>query len=120
LEDAASHFQRQYHRAIRDAKRRHWKEFLDNTDNIWKAAQYLGPGKRSFGRIPTLKTDYQIFDNNQEKSWVLLEVFFPPLPDIRKEPQPFIQQPESLPMELITPQEIEVALMKMSSWKAPG
>jgi hypothetical protein len=120
LEDAALHLRRQYHRAIRDAKRRHWKEFLDNTDNIWKAARYLEPRERSFGMIPTLCTADRTIDDDQEKAKVLLEAFFPPLPDIQDAPQMYTQQSEPLPMEPITPHEIEIALMHMASWKAPG
>jgi hypothetical protein len=34
----------------------HWTEFLGESTNIWKAAQYLEPGKgSSFGRITSIK-----------------------------------------------------------------
>jgi hypothetical protein len=71
------------------------------------------------GVIPTLKTAHRIFDDDKEKSRVLLEVFFPLLPEMRKEPQMAMQQLVSLLVEPITLQEIELALIKMSSWKAP-
>jgi hypothetical protein len=93
---------------------------LDNTDNIWKAARYLEPRERSFGMIPTLCTADRTIDDDQEKAKVLLEAFFPPLPDIQDAPQMYTQQSEPLPMEPITPHEIEIALMHMASWKAPG
>lgn len=81
LEDTASDLRKQYHRAIRDAKRCHWQEFLNNADNIWKAARYLEPGERSTGIIPTLRSTNQTFNNDQEKAHALLQAFFPPLPN---------------------------------------
>ncbi|KAJ5215604.1 reverse transcriptase [Penicillium cinerascens] len=120
LEDTVSDLRRQYHRAIRDAKRHHWREFLNNSDNIWKAARYLEPGERSIGAIPTLRSNNQTFDNDQEKAYALLQAFFPPLPNILDEPQEERQQPDPLPMETIAPHEVEAALMKMAPWKAPG
>ncbi|KAJ5215587.1 uncharacterized protein N7498_001994 [Penicillium cinerascens] len=120
LEDTALYLRRQYHRAIRDAKRRHWREFLSNTDNIWKAARYLQPGDHSMGIVPTLRSGEQTISDDQGKAHALLETFFPPLPDIQDEPPRDRPQPDALPMEMITPNEIEAALKGMASWKAPG
>ena len=120
LEDTASYLRKQYHRAIRDAKRRHWKEFLDNTENIWKAARYLQPGDQSMGIVPTLRSGDQTINDDQGKAHALLETFFPPLPNIQDEPPRDRLLPDALPMETITPHEIEVALMRMAPWKAPG
>ena len=120
LEDTASDLRREYHRAIRDAKRRHWQEFLNNTDNIWKAARYLEPGERSVGIIPTLRSTDQTYNDDQEKAHALLQAFFPPLPNILDEPQEGRQRPDPLPMGTIAPHEVEAALKKMAPWKAPG
>jgi hypothetical protein len=120
LEDTAADLRRQYHQAIRDTKRRHWKEFLNNTDNIWKAARYLEPGDRAMGTVPTLRANDRTIDEDQGKAQALLETFFPPLPPIRGESVEDGPQTEALPMEGITPHEIEGALTRMASWKAPG
>ena len=119
LEDTASYLRKQYHRAIRDAKRQHWKEFLDNTDNIWKAARYLQPGDHSMGIVPTLRSGEQTINDDLGKAHALLETFFPPLPDIQDEQPRDRLLPDALPMETITKHAIEVALMRMASWKAP-
>ena len=120
LEDTASYLRKQYHGAIRDAKRRHWKEFLDNTDNIWKAARCLQPGDHSMGIVPTLRLSEHTISDDQGKAHALLETFFPPLPNIQNEPPRDRLLPDALPMEMITRHEIEVALMRMAPWKAPG
>ncbi|KAJ5819464.1 reverse transcriptase [Penicillium riverlandense] len=119
LEEAASYLRKQYQRKIRDAKRRHWKEFLDNTDNIWKAARYLEPRDRVMGVIPTLRMAEQTIKDDREKANTLLQAFFPPLPDIPEAPPRDTPRREPLHMELVSPHEIKAALMKIASWKAP-
>jgi hypothetical protein len=97
LEDTASYLRGQYHRAIRDTKRRHWREFLDNTDNIWKAARYLQPGDRSMGIVPTLRSGNRTINDDQGKAHALLETFFPPLPNIQDESPRDRPLPDALP-----------------------
>lgn len=70
--------------------------------------------------IPTLHPADQAYDNDQEKAHALLQSFFPPLPNILYSPQEDTQQPDPLPMEMVTPHEVEAALMKMAPWKVPG
>ncbi|KAJ5126458.1 hypothetical protein N7448_007237 [Penicillium atrosanguineum] len=41
LEDTASHLRSQYHRAIRDVIRRHWKEFLATPTTFGKRRSTL-------------------------------------------------------------------------------
>ncbi|KAJ5117672.1 hypothetical protein N7448_011304 [Penicillium atrosanguineum] len=120
LEDTALCLRRRYHRAIRDAKRRHWREFLDNTDNIWKAVRYLQPGDQSMGIVPTLRSGERTINDDQGKAHALLETFFPPLPIIQGGPRRDGSLPDALPMETITDHEIEMTLMRMAPWKAPG
>ena len=93
---------------------------MNNTDNIWKAARYLEPGDRALGTVPTLRSGDRRIHDDHGKAHALLETFFPPLPDIQDESPRGATQSEALPMETITPHEIEAALMKMASWKAPG
>jgi hypothetical protein len=118
LEDTASDLRRQYHRAIRDAKRRYWQDFLNNNDNIWKAARYLEPGERSIGIIPALRSTDQTFSDDQGKAHALLQGFYPPLPNFLDEPQEERRRPDPLPMETIAPHEVEAALSSAESPRA--
>ncbi|KAJ5556699.1 hypothetical protein N7494_000614 [Penicillium frequentans] len=120
LEDHALYLRRQNHRAIRDAKRLHWREFLANIDNVWKAARYLQPRDQTMGQVPTLRSGEQTVNDDQGKAHVLLETFFPPLPQIQDEPPRDRPLPDALPMEMLTEHEIEDTLRRMAPWKAPG
>lgn len=116
-EDTAWHLRRRYHQAIRDTKRRHWKEFLSEANNIWEVARYLEPGARA---IPALCSGGRTTDDDQGKAQALLETSFPPLPSIQSESVEDRPQADALAMEAIAPYEIETALMRVASWKAPG
>ncbi|KAJ5091031.1 hypothetical protein N7532_009715 [Penicillium argentinense] len=62
----------------------------------------------------------QTINDDQGKAHTLLRTFFPPPPNIQDEPPRDKSLPDALPMEMITEHEIEVALKRMASWKAPG
>lgn len=47
--------------------------------------------------VSVLCTAERTIDDDQEKAKVLLEAFYPPLPDIQDAPQMDTQQPNSLP-----------------------
>jgi hypothetical protein len=72
------------------------------------------------GTVSTLRSGDQTINDDQGKAHILLETFFPPLPNIQDEPPRDRSLPDALPMEMITEHEIEMALMRMASWKAPG
>jgi len=75
-------------RRSRKQKKKHWEEWLEdvNVDNVWTAHKYAGGAPTDGGntRIPTLKTQADShpkeLDNNEEKSKLLYETFFPPPP----------------------------------------
>jgi hypothetical protein len=120
----AARARNQLHNTIRDKKRSHWNEFLGQADNIWKAAKYLDPQPSAFGNIPVLVTQQGSntveVESDGEKAQVLLNTFFPPVPDGWKEDE----IPEPRPIEMhdpeITTEEIEGALSRITPWKAPG
>lgn len=73
-----------FHHAIKKCNKRHWTEFLGKPTNIWKAAQYLDPGKRfSFGRISVIKgRQGEAIQDKAGMAKELLHNFFlePPVP----------------------------------------
>jgi ribonuclease HI len=109
-----------YLKAIKRAKRTHWKDFLDNTNNVWKAARYLDPeGASAFARIPMLTDGHNTVDSNESIAYALRHAFFPPLPPVtRSEP---IEQPLSpLHCPILTEWEVKRAIFQANPWKAPG
>ncbi|KAK7582830.1 hypothetical protein V3481_012128 [Fusarium oxysporum f. sp. vasinfectum] len=121
LENTAKAAAKQYHDAIRHRKNTHWKEFLADNDNIWKAAKYMKSGdEAAFGKVPQLvKADGTATISHKEQAEELLAKFFPPLPDNIEDEGPR-QQRAPVTMPDLTLEEVERQLWATKSWKAPG
>ncbi|KAH7464218.1 hypothetical protein FOMA001_g17818 [Fusarium oxysporum f. sp. matthiolae] len=121
LENTANASAKQYHDAIRQRKNSHWKEFLADNDNIWKAAKYMKSGDdAAFRKVPQLgRADGTKTTNHREQAEELLAMFFPPLPDnIEDEGLQHRRAPVTMPD--LTLEEVERQLWATRSWKAPG
>ena len=120
LDIVAREAKRTYFYAIRSQKKKHWEEFLDDTENIWQAAKYLsGDEKTSFSSISTMvgSTGELVHEDN-DIAEALLTNFFPPLPPY---PSPsHSASSNQLPMVPIIDEEIRKAIMSASPHKAPG
>jgi hypothetical protein len=121
LEEAERALRQRFHTAIRDQKRKHWNDFLQDAGNIWKAAKYLS-NRSGSTTVPTLRTSVKMVERDEEKAQVLLSSFFPPLPPIQEEEQrTTAERPSSpLPFEPLTHEEVGSAIRGAQSWKAPG
>jgi hypothetical protein len=110
-----------YQSAMRKQKRQHWKNFLEDAGNIWKATKYLSPLNRSsaFGEITSLQEGGRAVEADSDKASVLLRTFFPPLPQERADlpPNP---PPEPVGMGPLTMEEIENAIQRAKPFKAAG
>ncbi|RYC80464.1 hypothetical protein BFJ63_vAg16654 [Fusarium oxysporum f. sp. narcissi] len=83
LEGSATAAAKQYHDTTRQRKMSHWKEFLADHDNTWKAASYIKSGDdAAFGKVPQLtRADGIKTTNHREQAEELRAKLFPPLPD---------------------------------------
>lgn len=86
----------------------HWKEFLADNDNIWKAAKYMKSGDDpAFGKVPQLtRADGTKTTNHREQAEEPLAKFFPPLPD-NIEDEGLRQQRTPVKMPKLTMEEVE-------------
>jgi hypothetical protein len=78
----ASHAARRvYLNEIDKQKKQHWKDFLNNPNNIWKAAGYAKPSGAPMD-VPELVVNGQRFETDKGKAEVLMATFFltPPMP----------------------------------------
>ena len=114
----------QFRSAIRAAKRSHWKSFLDEQTNVWKAARYRDQARASgFAKIASIVApDGSMLEEDDEIGAELLRSFFPEVPEIVGQEQNMgdQQRPEQLEMEPLTVGEVEDAIFKARPHKAPG
>ncbi|KEP45734.1 putative reverse transcriptase from transposon X-element protein [Rhizoctonia solani 123E] len=119
-----------FSQAIKDAKRKHWECFLEELDeeSMWTAAGYLSsePTDGGRARVPNLRytqpdsTPASATDNDA-KSRVLMESFFPPAPppSLADTPTPTYPTPVEEPHEL-QKRHIRQAVLALKPHKAPG
>jgi hypothetical protein len=73
---------RLYLDAIDMQKKQHWKDFLDDPNNVWKAASYAKPSGAAMD-VPELVVGERHYQSDREKATVLMDTFFPmpPMPE---------------------------------------
>jgi len=114
---AAKHI---FHHSIRQVRKQHWEDFLDDVQNVWKATKYLNPQDRSsFSRIPMLVDGERMVQDKAEIADKLIAAFFPapPVPESNGTEGPRQYQEES---EALHEEEIRRALFSSHPRKAPG
>lgn len=79
LEELAQKSKQEFPTAAQDQKKKHWKEFLQNTDNVWAAAKYMSG---NCGRTPitALKNDGEVIEDGADEAREFLTTFYPPHP----------------------------------------
>jgi hypothetical protein len=113
---------RTYLDEIDKQKKQHWKDFLDNPDNIWKAARYAKPSGTAMD-IPELSVDGQRYQSDEEKAKALMEAFFPtpPMPEApSNRARRAVYQARPLEWPRLTKHEVERAIFRSNPDKAPG
>ena len=113
---------RLYHDEINRQKKQHWKDFLNDPENIWKAARYA-KGANATASIPDLKDGEHEYCTDEEKAGVLMSTFFPKQPDpvqAGERPRQQSAQRENLTWPLLIKHEVERAIFKSSPDKSPG
>jgi hypothetical protein len=118
-----AHFtRRQYLDEIDKQKKQHWKEFLDNPNNIWKAASYAKPLGAPMD-VPELIADGQRYKTDEEKANILMDTFFPTPPTPKGyDPNPPTGKNKKQDIEWLplTKGEVERVIFKSNPDKAPG
>ena len=119
----ASHTARRaYLDEIDEQKEQHWKDFLNDPNNIWKAASYAKPSGASMD-VPELVANGRRYVTDEEKAEVLIDTFFPtpPLPeghDPSRAARGKVEHNTKWPP--LTKNEVERAIFKSSPDKALG
>nr|GAT43545.1 predicted protein [Mycena chlorophos] len=115
---------REYFQAIRAQKRKHWKEWLEETTerSVWLAYKYAAaPANPTASRVPPLKrADGSVASSSQEKCSLLLDTFFPPPPPADLSDTHDVEHDDQLPHWKVTAHEILHAIRDLSPFKAPG
>lgn len=122
LEIATKMARHDFHHAIKKRKKAHWTEFLGDSTNIWKAAQYLDPDKRSsFGRITSIKgQDGEVIQDKAKIAKKLLHSFFPEPPTPQRPERTRDNATDQILNERLIIDEVERALFSASPDKAAG
>ncbi len=75
-------------------KKRHWENFLEDSNNIWKANSYTKRTQEIIP-IPTLQHDQKTYDSDKDKAKLLIHTF-PPL------------QPATITLEIALPSSTQL------------
>ena len=113
---AAKH---EFYRTIRRVRKQHWRDFLDDVTNVWKATEYLNPQSTSgFNRILMLGNESRTIQDKAEIAEELISAFFLPPPD----PEASEREEPPQGQELFQPlqEEIRRALYMSHPHKAAG
>jgi ribonuclease HI len=120
LEEKARTAKKTFHDACRRQRRAKWDEFLDSSQNIWKAAKYLHPAEGSqFGSIPALETPGGLCTDDSGISKELISQFFSQTAQV-EEHNVQTRIPAPLRWEEISNEEIHAAVIRAAPYKAPG
>jgi ribonuclease HI/exonuclease III len=122
IRNAARRAKDTYHKKINQAKKTHWREFLEDNKNVWKALSYLTDSSKT-SILPILQKNNTWYEEDQEKATVLLETFFPPQPEPLGLPQQQEQDtaPSTDPIRLpLSEDECRRAIFSSNPRKAPG
>ena len=110
----------EYLHAIQNQKKRHWKDFLDDSTNIWKALAYLNQAGKTQS-IPGLRHQNEVIEEEKDKAVLFLDTFFPPQPIPVLEQQAVNQEArETLLSKAIERSEVYRAIFRPNPRKAPG
>ncbi|GBE84337.1 hypothetical protein SCP_0603150 [Sparassis crispa] len=112
---------------IRTAKRDHWEAWLESadSDSVWTINKFTQAGPTDGGRTwipPLMPTNGvgELISDNQGKSEILYDTFFPP-PGITATPPTNVTYPP--PAFLFTPPtdaQIEAVVKRLKDFRAPG
>lgn len=119
---AAHMARRLYHDAIDRQKKEHWKEFLDDPENIWKAARYTKAANVAVA-VPDLVAGNRKYCTDEEKADLLMSTFFPEPPDLSESEESQRQnrcRRNKSSWPLLTKHEVERAIFRSSPDKSPG
>lgn len=118
-EKKAQEARKRFHDASRRQRRTTWLDFLDDSENIWKASRFLHPAEQSsFGHIPGLQTDQDWVTDEDGISKTLMAQFFEQRADADIPSE--TTYPEPLAWHRVTEDEVHYAVRRASPWKAPG
>jgi hypothetical protein len=110
---------RTFHNAIDLQKSNHWKEFLDNPENVWKAAKYARR-REGIAQIPDLTNGDETANSNKRKAEILMDTFYPTPPDPRGDEGRTQTRRDTIEWPELTLHEVKEAIFGSNSDKAPG
>jgi hypothetical protein len=102
-------------------KKQHWKDFLDDPNNVWKAASYAKPSGAAMD-VPELVVGERHYQSDREKATVLMDTFFPmpPMPEASNNSTEPDSRAELIEWPSLTKHEVERAIFKSNPDKASG
>jgi len=114
---------RTYHDEIDRQKKLHWKEFLDDPQNVWKAAKYAKSAGPT-ASIPDLVSGDHTYDTDCDKADILMATFFPRPPEpergLEAQREQRTQNQKWAVWPQLTKHEVQRAIFRSHPDKSPG